>query len=1078
MLQTSKKRKKSFFSMFLSVIMFSSFLTGTIATVNAAGGTTITYQFEGEDANKPGYAQGKVTLKAETSGTYHLYWADDTKALDGYYEISTMNLNSNSSGNTSFDYHTAIPANATKIIAVKDTSNLYVSNAVAVYNLPQNKLLSAGSGELLYKFSSYSDVHIDIRGNSSYYKDANKTWSNALQYAYEKDTDFIVSSGDMINHYSSSTEKDWDNYLKTLANSNYCNPVWEANGNHDLKQSVSGGIKDFMKATGTDNTTVNYDKNLPYYYTTEKSSGDMFIFMALESSSNPSECDEFSKAQLDWVEKLLSENYNKGINIYLIQHSPIDRYGAGDRMSKPYYKAMLSESYESTRRFKSILEKYKNIIWMSGHTHADFELGYNYSNENGKSCNMIHNSAVVGSTVPDSSDSSFDYNNGYGKNSQGYYVETYKNSVVFYGANLTDKKIYPKNTYIMSGSRNNNEETPTSPTTPIPDTKRVYFSNDLNWNSVYCYSWSDTDTTSCTWCGYSATYYDNIDGMKIYYCDIPTNHTYIIWNDSNWQTVDISLDGKNDFFIPSTTISSKAVTVNAEEIKNYIHQDETIYYAGDVNFDEKIDISDVTLLQEYIAHMINDNQFSYESKILADVNDDGQINILDATDIQKYIVNKLDKFKSDHTISKICDNVLLNDIETANDNAVLDKLDFNAELITSEKMLKQLYKMSSYDQYQALKKFVVTYRKSVFVNDIQSAATELKNLENQLLTISEHIGYKFNPQQTEKVYYFENTKNWSQVYCYSWTGSESNGSWPGVKLNKVGTNSNHDVYEVKTPYENVIFTDGSNQTVDIKLSDYSQNAFYINNSTNKYTVGTFNYGGTTTDTKTYVLCYYNSTAHNWTDFDTTFTKQSDGTYKLEYTTKNNENISLNVYEKSSSTYNCVPTSESFEYQDGISLNYQLTKSSARGSSITIKNLTAGKKINFVYNPTTNTLNISTSTSSIVDPPSTNSYILYYVPTSSQANSNNTFYANVKYSTGTYQKYTFEKTNEIYNGVSVYKTVITEPEVTDILKIQYQTYNSANEWVSQIVSEETTTLSYYNGKTMVASSTTSGSLITR
>ena len=49
---------------------------------------TITYEFEGEDAKKPGYAEGTITFETKEEGTYNLYWSDDKEALEGYFEIA------------------------------------------------------------------------------------------------------------------------------------------------------------------------------------------------------------------------------------------------------------------------------------------------------------------------------------------------------------------------------------------------------------------------------------------------------------------------------------------------------------------------------------------------------------------------------------------------------------------------------------------------------------------------------------------------------------------------------------------------------------------------------------------------------------------------------------------------------------------------------------------------------------------------------------------------------------------------------------------------------------------------------
>lgn len=388
-------------------------------------------------------------------------------------------------------------------------------------------------------------------------------------------------------------------------------------------------------------------------------------------------------------------------------------------MDNPYYKAHLSENFISTVQFKSLLQKYPKLIWMSGHTHEDFSMGYNYSNENETACHMIHNPAVAGSTWASPSATSLDYNNGVGYNSQGYYVETYQNQVVYYGANLTDELIYPAYCYIMDGARNttpdatNPTEEPTTQSatdatgvtgSTLPadiETRRVYFANTLKWQFIDCYSWAKADTNSCVWPGYAATYYGTSEqGVDLYYCDIPVDHDNIIWNNAGngYQTADIALDGINDLFTPAATTSSKSVPVTAS-VRDY-------------------------------------------------------------------------------------------------------------DPVTQP-------------------------------------------------TTAEPPEISTEPDEEDD----------------------------------------------------------------------------------------------------YVLCYYNSGEHAWSDMDTYFVKQGDGTYTLDFTTTNSENISCNVYNNTTKTYNCVASSTSLTFAAGKTSSYDLTASSSRGKSLTISGLSEGLNIKFSYDPRDNILTV-------------------------------------------------------------------------------------------------------------------------
>lgn len=60
------------------------------------------------------------------------------------------------------------------------------------------------------------------------------------------------------------------------------------------------------------------------------------------------------------------------------------------------------------------------------------------------------------------------------------------------------------------------------------------------------------------------------------------------------------------------------------------------YDVGDVNMDGRIDILDATLIQKYVAGIV---ELSAEQKYLADYINDGDITVVDATKIQKFIVH-------------------------------------------------------------------------------------------------------------------------------------------------------------------------------------------------------------------------------------------------------------------------------------------------------------------------------------------------------------------------------------------------------------------------------------------------------
>lgn len=425
--------------------------------------STISYTFKGNDAKTAGFAQGTITLKAKEAGTYYLYWANNKEALSGYYEIAKLKAKKGESKSFTFGEQTAIPADATKVIAIKSTTEpkvKTVAKADAVYNISASKQLGAKSKEALYTFNSYSDIHIDEEKWGSapgyWWEYSENHWAKALEYAAGKKVDFIVSSGDQVTNASAdNVDKEWKVYQNILAGSSYVNPIYECGGNHEVRQDnfVERDLKAYVKGTGLDSSLATINGGKSYYSMTEPKTGDLFLFMSLEKGYRANKYDEFTQDQLDWLEKTLQENYGKGKNIYLIQHALISGYGAGDDIKTPYYGGAMNPELETAKKFVSIIEKYPDIVWISGHSHEDYSLGYNYSNNNGTSCNMIHNSSVGNPTHVVEKDGkkeiSYDF---FEDNSQGYYVQAFDNAIVFNGSNLVAKKIYPAYSYIIKGN--------------------------------------------------------------------------------------------------------------------------------------------------------------------------------------------------------------------------------------------------------------------------------------------------------------------------------------------------------------------------------------------------------------------------------------------------------------------------------------------------------------------------------------------------------------------------------------------------------------------------------------------------
>ncbi len=874
---------KKVFSVLLTVLIMTSALV-TLPVNYTAASSGISYVFSGSNSDKAGYAEGKITLNA-SAGTYWLYWADDNKALDGYYKIAKLTV-SGSSASHSMPAQTAIPADATKLIAIKSSSEPVtktVASASEVYSIPQNKLLGHKSAERLYRFEALSDIHIDaVYG----YKYAEQHLSSALDTAVKRNVDFIITSGDHHNNtvdYSGIYAKEWKIYQRILAESNYCNPIYEGIGNHELWQGVDIGTKAFINATGLEGSDNKAEK--AYYEKTIN--GDHFIFMALEGGFYPNEVENFSDEQLDWLEGLLLKYSGDGKNIYIIEHSLFNKYGAGDKPDSPYYDIPLSDDYASTRRFKSLLEEYKDSIFISGHTHIAFSEQYNYSDNGGTSAQMIHNSScgapryiVNGSLSQTSSENE----------TEGYIVDAFDNAIIFNGTNLYDNKYDPNCCYILKTSSQiyseqgeTHTQRPTQTLSPTsPSSKNTVLSTTTqssyylkgefnNWNSSNpFYNTTESEllsttlnlsagsykfkiNTGSTWYGNEGVVEDTTkktsNGGWVFTsggkdCTLKASGGYYTFTfNTSTKKVNIYYDTSDPYATEATEApaTNAVTTAPPTEIQTEVPQTET-------ETNKITETESVSETQEQIKETETEPETEADF-ILGDVNDDKAVNIKDATLIQKKtaklvsFTEKQDKaadVNGDKSVN-VKDATMIQkkiagliDSFTASAKTAKKKVGATS-LATVKSNLSLYYRYSSYDVYQALKK--------EYFKQKDSASPDLSKLttyESDLLSVVDPKNVDGSGEVV--TVYFENTNNWSEVHAYVWgnggVGSEK--KWPGNTMTYIGKNEyNHKIYKSTVnidTYPNIIFNNGDSlQTKDITIA--SDNiCYYLSSDSSPYSV--------------------------------------------------------------------------------------------------------------------------------------------------------------------------------------------------------------------------------------------------
>ena len=442
----------------------------TVGLVSVSAADSISYSFA---KTEKGFAEGTITLSA-ADGVYYLYWADSEKALEGIDTLGKVTVSSGK-GTLTMPKQTAIPADAEKLIAIKSSSepatltNCTASKASAVYSIPNSKQLPYKSRDAFYTFGSISDTQLanDSYGEGRYPYDETHL-AAAFETLAKRDVDFTVSSGDTVNDQNGNQTyaAEYKRYQKILAGSSYVMPIYEAIGNHDVATVWKGSTKTnfdaFIKGTGLDSDINTINSGKGYFEITEPNTGDHFIFMAMEGAFYTNKNTQFSSAQLDWLEGLLKKYSSDGKNIFIIEHANVTGWGSGDKLTPPYYYDLgLNKSSPDVSRFIKLMETYKECVIITGHTHLELSAQYNYSDNNGTSSVMMHNSAVGG--VRRLVNGSVDRTPVLGP-SEGYIVEVYKDSILFNGINLYGNEIMPLCSYIIPFDTTL-ADTPAEPTT-------------------------------------------------------------------------------------------------------------------------------------------------------------------------------------------------------------------------------------------------------------------------------------------------------------------------------------------------------------------------------------------------------------------------------------------------------------------------------------------------------------------------------------------------------------------------------------------------------------------------------------
>ncbi|MBQ4129019.1 MAG: type I pullulanase [Ruminococcus sp.] len=260
---------------------------------------------------------------------------------------------------------------------------------------------------------------------------------------------------------------------------------------------------------------------------------------------------------------------------------------------------------------------------------------------------------------------------------------------------------------------------------------------------------------------------------------------------------------------------------------------------GDADLNNEVNVIDATTIQKHLA-----NQLMLTGNALkaGDCDDDKEVTVLDASYIQKFAasmdnianVGKViggDVPKGEHTFEEL--------IEMYNTLSA-HYLALNEEVYGEE----PAYKAAgvALDTYKP-----VTMNPTAEPETIDEAYDAFEAAYEAIKDFDPNAAPP-EPEPLDSIdIYFSNNKYWSTVNYYAW-GTGGNMTWPGQKMTYVKTNEmGEDIYKVTidpSVYQNIIFNNGSEQTVDITIDVTKTNVgYYLEGTSSKYSYGTYDYVG-------------------------------------------------------------------------------------------------------------------------------------------------------------------------------------------------------------------------------------------
>lgn len=291
-----------------------------------------------------------------------------------------------------------------------------------------------------FSFVAISDLHITpkLRGNTAAKRRA------AWRWILNNEASFCLIAGDITN---GSAEEEFSIAQAGLTSVVKKTPVLVAYGNHDYIPNNQGAapspesrkaFSDWIRQNAAKHGVIYQQSDEALYYACKVCGVQI---LCLDCAINyPSAA--AGEEQLKWLDERLSESDGDRFRI-VMSHFPLNSYipGLAGRRKKSFVRDSLKQ--------QKILEKHKNILFISGHTHYSLDSDSPSVLFDSENRIAYMNTASVGNVIPNQKE----VRNGEAENasgSMGLYVMVFESTIQIKGIDFCKGNPIPRCNFTLN----------------------------------------------------------------------------------------------------------------------------------------------------------------------------------------------------------------------------------------------------------------------------------------------------------------------------------------------------------------------------------------------------------------------------------------------------------------------------------------------------------------------------------------------------------------------------------------------------------------------------------------------------